>query len=275
MHEAASVMEPELFTFFGYSQTARFDGALYQPPDGPPIVSKARWQPWARACDIFPDGRFDEYMTRAFIELRMIKRSETERDGPFSPVKIYPVYGEPHLFEYEPRETHLGRVVCFEYGEADAADLAHEFQGRARFEVPGLVFGDEFPDDEPPAETIDLSIVIKRVRERCAPLFDALRSLRREGFYNVFLHAIVPASPHPIEHIPSARLRQKLAAVFNDEFRRFSAATGIPLIDVGEDLTSGGIRLAKLERDRIHLSSVSAVFSLKKIVALRNERRRQ
>src|SRR5215470_5571585 len=112
--------ESELYTFIGFSQTQRFDGAVYQPQRGPLVVGKARWQPWARACEIFSDGRFDEYMTRTFVELRAIKRSEFPNDRPFTPVNIYPVYQQPLLFHFEPRETHRNRVICFEYGEPDA-----------------------------------------------------------------------------------------------------------------------------------------------------------
>lgn len=267
------MVRSELYTFVGCSQTARFDGAIYQPPDGPMIVGKARWQPWLRAADFFPGGRFDEYMTRIFIELRAIRRSKEPCESLFSSVLISPTYRGPLSFQFEPRPEQMRSVICFEYGEPDAHDIALEFQGRCRFDVPDCFFPDAFPDDEPDAPAGDLAYVQERVEERIRPYFAGLLALRDAGFPNIFFHELPPPSPHAPPHFPSARLRHKLNLLFNRAFDAFSSASGIPLVRVWDRLLTNGTLDPRFARDPLHLNAEAAPMTLETIHTLLTDRK--
>lgn len=201
---------------------------------------KARWQPMSLMADVYRDGKISEYLTRILMEMRHVKRTG-DLHWPF-PAVPERLDGTGPAFNYEPRNA-ARCVLLFSYGEVDLFQLAYEYA----------------------SSDFDERIARSAIEARCAPLFDAIRTLRDIGYDNVFLHGITPPTKFEVPWGPYA-MRLKLAQIGRELFEHFAHETGIGLISIWDDVFSEEEgRDPRYTRDHLHLNPASAVLSAQRL----------
>ena len=195
---AAASTPKRTYAVIGDSQSCRFDGLSFESRERPGerIAVKARWQPFARVSDVFADGRVSEFLTRVFVEFQFrYVQTKAPSETPFSPLWLPTTLERSEFAHFEPRADSEGAVVLFSLGEMDSWDINHELHGRYRIAVDTSIEGlDRLPDDDGDLPTISATAVIERIRERHAPLFEALesRSRPRRSTGISSLHELLP-----------------------------------------------------------------------------------
>lgn len=249
----------------GYSQAGRFDGIVVEGAGGP-IVIKARWQPMARAAMFYEKGRISEWLTRVLLEMRQLRRTDTQKPTPFY-LSWDPLHNVAMPAYYEPRNAE--RLVLLLYlGEPDLFHVAHALYPRYDFALDPQTPGLTNPPDDEWTELLDTEIVRGMIRLQFEPLFKALLTLREAGFPNVFLHEVPPPAIERKVYWPYW-LRFKLTVLANEIFVEFAESYGIGFISVWDEVTQNGMRDPRYdEGDGVHLNQAAAMLSIAQMHAM-------
>jgi hypothetical protein len=259
---------PEQILLVGDSRIRMFDGLLFvdRARPGREILTRARWRSFFRASTFFgDDGRFDEYMTRLWWELRCVKHAHVGGNPIFTPFR-YRRFGDVvDEVALEP-SGQSDRTIVVSCG-ADMWDIEQEVAPFAiRLDAPleGL---DRLPDYDA-TESIDETQLRAIIDERCAPLYAGMRALRDAGFSKLFLLGCAPSSTEHRDGWKPARLRYAVRSTLDRAYQAFCRQNGIGFVRVWDALAIDGLRDDRYFEDAEHVNLEGATAMLNRIYAV-------
>jgi hypothetical protein len=261
--------QPEQILFVGDSRIRMFDGLLFADRSHPgrEILTKARWRAFFRSSAFFgDDGRFDEYMTRLWWDLRCAKHARDDGDPIFTPFRYRRFGATIDEIGLEPLGQDLHTIVV-SGGGVDAWDIEEEIASYAiDLDVPveGL---DRLPIYDA-AGTIAEAGLLATIEARIAPLFAGMRALRDAGFSKLFLLGHAPPSTESRPDWKPVRLRYCVRRLFDRVYEALCRDSGIRFVPVWDDLAIDGLRDDRYFEDAEHVNFEGATQILNRIYAL-------